>query len=205
MPPGYREVAREEALKGGYVVFSGANADLRNGAIQLGADRFGVPIAAAGAAPQPPARPMEYARMFVIDINKDGLNDVLTTMAHDYGVLWFEQRADGRWLRRQIDATWANAHSSTMADLNGDGQLDLVAAKRYFGRTGTDPSEREPMGVYWYQFQPGPKDSVTWVRHIIDYGAAPAAGCSCRWRTLTTTAIWMSLRPARPGCSCFRT
>ena len=30
--------------------------------------------------------------MYVIDINKDGRSDVLTSMAHSYGVLWFEQR-----------------------------------------------------------------------------------------------------------------
>ena len=124
----------------------------------------------------PPARPAEYAFMYVVDINKDGRNDVLTTMAHSTGVLWFEQLADGGWARRMIDATWANAHSSAMADLNGDGQLDLIAAKRYFGRGGADPSEREPMGIYWYQYRPGPKGSVEWIRHIIDYGGRAGGG-----------------------------
>ena len=58
--------------------------------------------------------------MHVIDINKDGRVDILTTMAHSYGVLWFEQREDGGWIRRTIDTTWANAHSSALADLNRD-------------------------------------------------------------------------------------
>jgi hypothetical protein len=102
--------------------------------------------------------------------------DVVTTMAHSYGVLWFEQGSDGQWTRRMIDSTWANAHSSAMADLNGDGQLDLIAAKRYFGRTGNDPAEREPMGSYWYQFRPGPKGSVEWIRHIVDYGGRAGGG-----------------------------
>ena len=130
----------------------------------------------AAPAPQPPARPAEYAFMYVIDVNKDGRSDVVTSMAHSYGVLWFEQTADSQWVRRMIDSTWANAHSSAMADLNGDGQLDLVAAKRYFGRTGNDPAEREPMGIYWYQFRPGPKDSVEWIRHIVDYGGRAGGG-----------------------------
>ena len=114
--------------------------------------------------------------MYVVDVNKDGRNDVVTTMAHSYGVLWFEQRPDGQWTRRMIDATWANAHSSAMADLNEDGQLDLVAAKRYFGRTGNEPAEREPMGIYWYQFRPGPKGTVEWIRHIVDYGGRAGGG-----------------------------
>jgi hypothetical protein len=125
--------------------------------------------------PSPP-RPAEYAFMYVVDVNKDGRSDVVTSMAHSYGVLWFEQSADGQWTRRMIDTTWANAHSSAMADLNGDGQADLVAAKRYFGRTGNDPAEREPMGIYWYQFRPGSKGSVEWIRHIIDYGGRAGGG-----------------------------
>lgn len=131
------------------------------------------PPAEPGSAP---ARPAEYAFMYVVDINRDGRNDVLTTMAHSYGVLWFEQLADGAWARRVIDTTWANSHSSAMADLNGDGQLDLIAAKRYLGRGGADPSEREPMGIYWYQFRPGPKGSVEWIRHIVDYGGRAGGG-----------------------------
>jgi hypothetical protein len=131
-------------------------------------------VSLPGAA-QPPARPAEYAFMYVIDINEDGRSDVLTTMAHSYGVVWLEQRADGQWTRHSIDNTWANAHSSAVADLNGDGQPDLIAAKRYFGRSGADPSEREPMGIYWYQFRPGPK-GVEWIRHIIDYGGRAGGG-----------------------------
>ena len=60
--------------------------------------------------------------MYVLDVNKDGRNDIVTTMAHSYGVLWFEQHADGGWITRPIDTTWANAHSTAMADVNGDGQ-----------------------------------------------------------------------------------
>jgi hypothetical protein len=126
-------------------------------------------------APAAPVKAAEYAFMYVVDINRDGRNDILTSMAHSYGVLWFEQLADGQWARRMIDNTWANAHSSALADLNGDGQGDLVAAKRYFGRSGLDPAEREPMGMYWYQYRQGPK-GVEWIRHIIDYGGRAGGG-----------------------------
>jgi hypothetical protein len=169
-PQGWLEAPADVRASGNWTLHATDWSQLPSGAAAP------APPAAASAAPQPPPRPAEYAFMFVIDINKDGRNDVVTTMAHSYGVLWFEQTADGQWTRRQIDNTWANAHSSAMADLNADGQLDLVAAKRYFGRNGTDPSEREPMGIYWYEFRPGPKDSVEWIRHIVDYGGRAGGG-----------------------------
>jgi hypothetical protein len=136
------------------------------------------PALSNGPPGPPPAqpRPAEFAFMYVIDVNKDGRNDVVTSMAHSYGVVWFEHGADGRWMWRPIDLTWANAHSTALSDMNADGQPDLVAAKRYFGRNGTDPSEREPMGIYWYEFRPGPKDSVEWIRHIVDYGGRAGGG-----------------------------
>ena len=138
--------------------------------------------------------------MHVIDVNGDGRSDIVTTMAHSYGVLWFEQRPDGGWVPRAIDTTWANAHSTAMADLNGDGQLDLIAAKRYWGRNGTDPAEREPMGIYWYEFRPGLKDTVEWIRHIVDYGGRAGGG---QWwsSTSTATTIATSSRRGRRGCS----
>ena len=114
--------------------------------------------------------------MYVVDVNKDGRNDILTSMAHSYGVLWFEQRVDGQWTPGAIDATWANAHSTAMADLNHDGQPDLIAAKRYWGRSGTDAAAREPMGIYWYEFRPGLKGTVEWIRHIVDYGGRAGGG-----------------------------
>ena len=127
--------------------------------------------------------------MHVIDVNKDGRNDILTTMAHSYGVVWFEQLADGGWARRVIDLTWANAHSSALADLNGDGQLDLVAAKRYFGRNGTDPAEREPMGIYWYQYRRVRTGASNGSGTSSTTAGGPAAGCRWSFATSTATAI----------------
>ena len=46
------------------------------------------------------------------------------------------------------------------------------------GRGGADPSEREPMGIYWYEFRPGPGPAagVEWIRHIVDYGGRAGGG-----------------------------
>src|SRR5436190_15852632 len=43
------------------------------------------PAAAAAAPGAPPARRAEWGFLYVLDINGDGRNDVLTTSAHSYG------------------------------------------------------------------------------------------------------------------------
>jgi hypothetical protein len=131
------------------------------------------PIAAAGLTARPP--PAQFGFMYAFDVNGDGRRDIVTAMGHDYGVCWFEQNADGTWTQRVIDSTWSQAHAPVLADLNGDGQLDLIAGKRYMAHNGSDPGEREPLGLYWYEFRRGPR-SIIWTRHIIDYGGRMGGG-----------------------------
>jgi hypothetical protein len=114
--------------------------------------------------------------LHAIDLNGDKRSDVLTTSAHDYGVLWMEQGANGRWTRREIDGAWSQAHASTLIDLNGDGRLDLVTGKRFMAHNGSDPGEREPLGVYWYEHRPAANGTVEWIRHLIDYGGRIGGG-----------------------------
>lgn len=134
------------------------------------------------AAPKPgaPPRVAELGFMHVLDVNGDGRNDVIAAAGHDYGVYWFEQGADRAWTRRTIDPAWSQGHASTLADLNGDGRVDLVTGKRFMAHNGSDPGEREPLGVYWYELLPfGPgrqPGSVEWVRHVIDYSSRVGAG-----------------------------
>jgi hypothetical protein len=49
-----------------------------------------------------------------------------------------------RWIPHVIDTSWSQAHSLMLADIDGSGQLDLVAGKRYLGHGGRDPGEYDP-------------------------------------------------------------
>jgi hypothetical protein len=115
--------------------------------------------------------------LYVLDVNGDKRPDVLTTSAHDYGLFWLEQGANGQWTRRVIDDAWSQGHASTLVDLNGDGQLDLVTGKRFMAHNGKDPGEREPLGVYWYEHRATTAaGGVEWIRHVIDYGGRVGGG-----------------------------
>lgn len=124
----------------------------------------------------PGSQPGELGFIHVIDINGDGLPDVLATCAHDYGIFWLEQRAGGQWAKHNIDYTWSQAHTSVLADMRGDGHLDLVAGKRFMAHNGNDNGEREPLGVYWYEFRKNPAGAVEWIRHVITYGGQMGGG-----------------------------
>jgi hypothetical protein len=114
--------------------------------------------------------------IYVLDVNGDGRPDLVTSMAHDYGVFWMENQGGGKWLKHIIDDTWSQPHAMTMVDLNGDGRPDFVTGKRYMAHNGSDPGEREPLGVYWYEFRPAKDGSVEWIKHVIDYGGRTSAG-----------------------------
>ena len=95
---------------------------------------------------------------------------------HDYGVHYYERGADGAWKRNVIDDSWSQAHASTLVDLNGDGRLDLVTGKRFMAHNGRDPGEKEPLGLYWYQFRPDAQGRPEWIRHVISYGGQVGGG-----------------------------
>jgi hypothetical protein len=118
-----------------------------------------------------------FGGAWATDINGDGRNDIVAGAGHDYGVFWFEQGEGGKWTRRTIDTAWSQAHASTLVDLNGDGQPELVTGKRFMAHNGSDPGEREPLGVYWFEFKKGSgPGGVEWIRHIIDFGGRMGGG-----------------------------
>lgn len=112
----------------------------------------------------------------VLDVNGDGRNDLVTSLAHDYGIFWMERGAGNTWTKRVIDDSWSQPHALVLADVNGDGQKDLLTGKRYMAHNGKDPGEREPLGLYWYEYRKEPDGKIAWVRHLIDYGTRAGGG-----------------------------
>ncbi len=111
--------------------------------------------------------------IFVRDINGDGRPDLVTTLAHDYGVVWWEQGAGATWTRHVIDDTWSQAHAMTFVDWGG-GRSGWLTGKRYMAHDH-DPGAREPLGIYWYESRLN-GGKVEWTRHIVDYSTRTGAG-----------------------------
>jgi hypothetical protein len=138
----------------------------------------GLACAADAAGPTRAAPMAEYGYMHVRDVNGDGRADILTTMGHSCGVLWFEQGADGGWTRHVIDDTWSAAHASTIVDLNGDGRPDFVTGKRALIHSDAAPTERDRLVMYWYELPAARtgRERGDWVRHVIQEGGRMGGG-----------------------------
>ena len=88
------------------------------------------------------------------DVNHDGKLDLIYGQGHGYGLYWLEQQgaAGGRqWTRHTIDASFSQSHALALADIDGDGEPELLTGKRYRGHDGGDPGSYDPLVVYYYK------------------------------------------------------
>jgi hypothetical protein len=123
------------------------------------------------------ALPHPSCPFVVRDLNGDGRLDIIFGRGHDYGLFWWEQSApsaDGTttWKKHTIDESWSQAHCLAMADLDGDGQDELIAGKCVWAHNTGDPGVNEPPAVYYYSWD---KASSKFTRHTI---AAEGEGIS---------------------------
>jgi HEAT repeat protein len=115
--------------------------------------------------------------IIVHDVDTDGDSDIIWGMGHEYGIFWLEQRREGQtkryWRRHRIDRNWSQAHFLLLADLNNDGIDELVTGKRYRAHNGHDPGGNDPLGVYYYRFDPA---TQSWKRHLVHEGGQVGFG-----------------------------
>ena len=116
------------------------------------------------------------AEMHAYDVDGDGDNDVITSLAaHDFGLAWYEQvRSAGEISFRQrlimgsrpeqsrYGLVFSELHSVSLADVDGDGLRDIVTGKTYWSHHRKSPMWDAGAVVYWFRLVRG-DDGVDWV------------------------------------------
>lgn len=106
--------------------------------------------------------------IIVVDLDGDGCNELIVGQAHGYGLDWWKQtiRAGQRlWSKHPIDPFNGQYHDMQWADLDNDGQGELVTGKRHRAHCGNDAGEWDDYGIYYFKW-----NGESFSKQIIDYG-----------------------------------
>ncbi|MFO0381988.1 MAG: PVC-type heme-binding CxxCH protein [Pirellula sp.] len=104
------------------------------------------------------------AQMYAVDLDGDGKTEVITSLAaHGFGLAVYQKsktKAD-EWVRIDIMTEKAETsptglavsqlHAIDLADMDGDGKLDIVTGKRFWAHNGSDRGENEPAILVWFK------------------------------------------------------
>ena len=96
--------------------------------------------------------PRGGAQMFAYDVDGDGDNDIITSLAaHEFGLAWFEQmKAEGITFKKHLimgstrrenkyGVVFSELHATGLHDMDGDGLKGIVTGKTYWSHHKQSP------------------------------------------------------------------
>jgi hypothetical protein len=105
-----------------------------------------------------------------IDINSDGMKDMVVTKIMSAGIHWFEALSEdgGEWTVQFVNEEFEAADVYT-GDINSDGQTDIAVAGYNMGMGSL------PDSLAWFEYKKD-GDEFTWEKHYIDENTINAPG-----------------------------
>jgi hypothetical protein len=101
------------------------------------------------------------------DVDGDGDMDVITcTPIYGYPhgwIWWWERLPDGSWSEHVVDNDFYGAENVNVADMDGDGDLDVLGAA-YYGLEDYSPYNDENGRYAWFENLNG--DGSAWTQHL---------------------------------------
>jgi hypothetical protein len=124
------------------------------------------------------------AQMYAYDVNGDGLNDIITSIAaHGFGLAWYEQlkeKKDGEIEFKQhmvmnkepkenrYGVKFSQLHAIDLVDMDGDGIRDIITGKRFWAHGATGDAEPgAPAVLYWFKLVRN-GGAVDFIPYLID-------------------------------------
>lgn len=112
--------------------------------------------------------------ILVVDVNGDGVNELVVGQAHGYGLDYYTQKlnADGTrtWTKHPIDPFFSQYHDMQWVDIDGDGEFELITGNRYRAHCGNEPGETDIVGLYCFKW-----NGEGFTKQVIDFGRVPGA------------------------------
>jgi hypothetical protein len=114
------------------------------------------------------------ADMFALDVDADGMADVLSTSAHKFGI-WYHKRVKTPKKDQPpfepvtlFGRLSSETHAAHLVDIDGDGLKDVVTGKRWWSHGRAEPGSSWEARVYWLKAVKERDGFINFVPTLID-------------------------------------
>jgi hypothetical protein len=106
--------------------------------------------------------------ILVVDVNGDGVNELVVGAAHNYGLDYYTQKLEGGkrvWTKHPIDPWFSQYHDLVWIDIDGDGECEIVTGNRFRAHCGGEAGETDICGLWYFKW-----NGESFTKCVLDYG-----------------------------------